>query len=293
MKKSKIAVVVPTIRDVSEFLSAWTPFFKKHEVELVIVEDGQTPVIKHHVFGTDLVVPVSVEEVMGEFAHLIFNLNDGVRNLGFAFAYKTLKADIIISLDDDVRPMGDTIQDHIDALNGKYPISWMNTSMTDPMRGLPYNVRHEAECMVSHGVWTGVPDYGAVEQISIVPREQEFYRGAVPIGVKFPFCAMNFAFKAGATPYVYQAPMGPLVGLDRFADIWGGIELKRDMDMRGLAVVTGYAFVHHERASNVYKNLQKEAKGIELNDHYGEDEYFKLFEAKRREWKRFILTEQK
>lgn len=282
----KIAVVVPTIRDMKEFKEAWSDLLHKHNAALVVVYDGENPYVE----STDTGGSYSVSEIMGEHADVIFNFNDGVRNLGFAFAKKYLKADIIISLDDDVRPYGDTIQDHIDALDGRYPLSWMNTSMTDWMRGVPYNIRNEAECWVSHGVWKGVPDYGAIEQLTQPIRDQDFYRGAFPYGVRFPFCAMNFAFKVEALPYIYQAPMGQSVRLDRFADIWGGIELKNDLDLLDKAIVTGFAYVFHNRASNVYKNLQKEARGIELNDHYGDDEYFKLFADKRARWKEFCKT---
>lgn len=91
---------------------------------------------------------------------------------------------------------------------------------------------------------------------------------------------------------MYFAPMGYKVGLDRFADIWLGIVSKRIIDENGWAVVTGYARVRHERASNVFKNLQKEALGIELNEGFWKNEekdpYFKMYKEKRERWADFI-----
>ena len=87
---------------------------------------------------------------------------------------------------------------------------------------------------------------------------------------------------------MYYAPMGYKVDLDRFADIWLGIESKKVIDKKNWAVVTGHATVRHERASNVWKNLQKEAKGLEMNENYGQDPYFKLYKQKRLAWKKLI-----
>jgi hypothetical protein len=101
-------------------------------------------------------------------------------------------------------------------------------------------------------------------------------------------CGMNIAFKRKMLPYMYYAPMGYAVGLDRFADIWLGITSKRTIDENGWAVVTGYSRVRHDRASNVWKNLQKEARGLELNETFWEgdenDPYFKIYEDNRKKW---------
>lgn len=288
MRKSNIAdiaIVIPSIRPEiwKIFLENWTELIRKHNANLITVWDGEKPIVQHE----EQKYPI--EKIMNKQIDLIYNLNDGVRNLGFAYIARYLpNARYIISLDDDVLPFGDTIADHIMALSKKVPLSWMNTTMTDYMRGFPYNIRSEAEVWVSHGLWTNIPDYDAITQLVNGIKPQEFYKGPIPKNILYPHCAMNFAFKREALPYVYQAPMGHKIGLDRFADIWGGIEMKKDLDKLGKAVVSGYAVVNHTRASDVYKNLQKEVKGIELNDHYGENEYFKLFFEKREKWKEWV-----
>lgn len=291
----KLAIIVPTIREESyaKFLDIWKPLFEKHKVQLITVWDGEKPRLNCVSYTGSSISQTTqgIESVMGEYADLIYNFNDGVRNLGFAYVAKNLpEIEYVITFDDDVVPIGDTIEDHLDALNQNVPVSWMNTSMTDYMWGFPYNIRQEAEVWVSHGVWTNVADFDALTQLVKGIRPQVFYKGSIPKGIFYPHCAMNFSFKREALPYVYQAPMGPKIGLDRFGDIWGGIEMKKDLDRLGKAVVSGYAIVEHVRASDVYKNLQKEAKGVELNDFYGKDKYFKLFFAKRKRWKKFILS---
>lgn len=287
MEKKKIAVVVPTIRGKDQlvaFINDWQQLFKLHDVKLVIVKDGDKPIVyewKH------TAIKYTARQVLGKDADLISNHTDACRNLGFAYVAKFMpEIEVILTLDDDTKPHGDTIKHHLEALSVRAPITWMNTTMTQYMRGFPYNIRGEAPVVVSHGVWEGVPDLDAASQLQGISK-QTFYRGVIPKGALFPMCGMNVAFHISVLPYMYFAPMMGTV--QRFADIWCGIEMKKDMDARNLAVVTGMAAVLHERASNVYKNLQLEAKGIEMNDHYGRGLYFKEFFEKRKRWREFIL----
>lgn len=280
---NKIAVVVPTIRpeQYEKFLAAWTPLFQKHNVTLYKVVDGDEPVVVVPGIST----PYTVEEIMGECSDLIYNKNDGVRNLGFALAYRQ-GADIILTLDDDTLPVGDTIQDHLDALNKSYPVSWMNTANEVYMRGFPYEIRAEAECVLSHGVWQGVADFDASTQLVLGTPELTYRKMPVPRGVLFPMCIMNVAFKRKMTQYMYQAPMSG--DINRFADIWAGVEAKKAIDFEGWAAVTGYATVLHQRASNPFVNLIKEARGVSMNEEYGEGDYFEMYAKKRARWQDFI-----
>lgn len=272
-----IAVVVPTVREekLQEFLLAWDSLFKKHNVMLYVVKDGKKPTVNGE----------SIKSVMGKYSKLIYNFNDGVRNLGFAKAYKD-GADIIISLDDDVLPCGDTIQDHIDILNTRQPISWVNTVDDIYMRGFPYSVRNEAEVVFSHGLWNGVYDFDASTQLVLGAQQPRHRKMPIPKGVLFPVCVMNVAFKAKVLPFYYQAPM--FGDINRFADIWSGIEMKRAIDNNNWCAVSGYAIVQHNRASNPFVNLVKEARGIGMNEEYGKDEYFKLYQKNIKLWQQFL-----
>ncbi len=283
---NSIAVVVPTIRPASyrEFIQEWGELFEKHNIELLTVWDGDDPVVMYKSHG------YLVKDIMGDNEDLIYNKNDGVRNLGFALIAKQFPhIETIITLDDDVKPFGDTIQDHLNALNSHVSTGWISTA-SEYTRGFPYGVRNEAEVVLSHGVWEGVKDWDAPTQLVRGNPDVTFYKGAIPKNIFYPMCAMNLAFKRKMLPYMYQAPMGHKVGLDRFADIWSGIESKKIIDERGWAVVSGYAKIKHERASNVFTNLKKEAKGLEMNEHYGEGEYFKLYQEKRKRWEEFVQS---
>ena len=182
---TNIAVVVPTIRpDLLEekFIPAWQRLFNLHEVAFVVVEDGEEPVLTYN--GVDN----SVEDIMGMDSDLIYNFNDGVRNLGFAYVAKNLPdVEYIITLDDDLIPKFDTIDQHIKALRQHVPIRWLSTA-DEYMRGFPYEIREEAEVVLSHGVWYGVPDYDAPTQLVKGNPDVGFYRGPVPRGTYYPMC---------------------------------------------------------------------------------------------------------
>jgi reversibly glycosylated polypeptide/UDP-arabinopyranose mutase len=82
---------------------------------------------------------------------------------------------------------------------------------------------------------------------------------------------MNLAFKTKISPLMYFPLMGYNDknlhwGYDRFDDIWAGVFAKKIIDHLDLAVVNGSPFVEHKKASNVFTNLLKEAKGIQTNE---------------------------
>lgn len=297
MFNTKIAVVVPTIRDekFQEFCNAWNELFTKHDVVLVAVKDGKKPVVNVRDYKTGKTATRSVKDIMGSNKDLIYNFNDGVRNLGFAFAVKETTAEVIITLDDDVLPIGDTIADHVNALERKYPIGWLNTAEQTYMRGFPYWNRNESECVVSHGVWYGVADFDASTQLVKGIHEVDFYKGVIPRGTYFPMCIMNVAFKRKFTKYMYQAPM--FGDINRFADIWGGYFAKQYADINGYSIVSGFAQVRHERASDPFVNLIKEARGVGMNERLTrhetnkeDDEYFTMYASNRKRWISFIET---
>lgn len=283
-----IAVIVPTIRPESmrTFMEAWQPLFDKHKVRLIIVNDGEVPTIDGGFSPINL---------MGSYANAITNFNGGVRNLGFAYVAKCLPdVEYIITLDDDEIPIGDPIQDHVDALNMRVPISWMSTA-SEYMRGFPYGVREEAEVVLSHGIWEGVADWDAPTQlVKGSHREVTFPKMPIPKGIYFPMCIMNVAFKRKMLPWMFQAPPAPKMNIGRADDIFCGILAKREIDKQGWAAVTGFARVRHERASNVYANLNVEAKTIELMESFwqGDEshEYFKLYRKKLALWQQFLKT---
>lgn len=281
---ASVACVIPTIRDMKPFMEAWRPLFALHDVKVLVVYDGEEPRVEGK----------TAKEVMGKYADCLTNFNAGIRNLGFAYIAKYLpEIEYIITLDDDEVPIGDPIQDHINALNRRVPVSWISTAVDDYTRGFPYTIREEAEVVLSHGVWEGVADWDAATQLvrgSHYPIE--FYRGPIPKGIHYPMCSMNLAFKRKMLPYIFHAPWA--LGINRYDDILAGIESKREIDKHGWAAVTGYARVHHERASNVFANLRNEAPGLELNETFWQGDenhpYFKIYRKKYAQWQKFLTS---
>ena len=277
-----IAVVVPTVDYRAEifdkFVEAWRPLFALHQVDFIKVLDGEKPEV--HYDGKTY----SMDTIMGKYADCLTNFNGGIRNLGFAYVAKYLPdVEVIITLDDDEVPIGDTIQDHLDALSRRVPVSWMSTAVDEYMRGFPYGVRDEAEVVLSHGVWEGVADWDAATQlVKGSHRPVDFYRGPIPKGIYYPMCAMNIAFKRCLLPWIFQAPWA--LGVNRYDDIAAGIVSKREIDKQGWAVVSGYARVYHERASNVFTNMINEAPGLPVNEDFwqGKEDhpYLKIYKEK-------------
>jgi hypothetical protein len=289
MVVKNIACVIPTIRtetSLPAFLEAWMPLFNKHNVEIIVIDDtGDTPQIIHNGDKKELQ------------SDLVSNKCAGVRQLGFLYIAQNLPdVEYIFTTDDDCFPVGDPIQDHIDQLNRRVPISWISTATDAYMRGFPYGVREEAPVMMSHGVWETVPDYDAPTQL-LTPKDFKptYYKGVIPKGIFTPICGMNLAWKREALPYIYFAPVGQYKGAERFDDILGGLFIIKDFAKLNWAIVTGYAKVQHLRASNVFYSLEKEAVGIRHNeelwkdlDNYNGDPFFDDLRNKRALW--FNLT---
>jgi reversibly glycosylated polypeptide/UDP-arabinopyranose mutase len=281
-----ISVVTPSHRPemTKLFLEAWKTLFEKHDVDFVLVDDSrENPYILH-----------DGQEIQLE-TDLVQNHCASVRQLGFLYVAQFLP-DIkyIITLDYDTYPIGDPIQDHIDALNMRVPLTWISTA-SDYMRGFPYGVRTEAPVMLSHGVWEGVYDWDAPSQLLKGDTKVSFYKGPIPKGVFFPMCGMNLAFKREALPYVYFAPVGNFKGAERFDDIWAGVNIVNDFAKLNWGIVSGYAKIQHLRASNVFQNLEKEATGIKHHEefykdleNYKGDKWFDEFRSKAIKW--FELT---
>lgn len=306
----KICVVVPTNRPkmMEEFVAKWEGLFSKHDITLVTVWDDIHPEIS--IVSGDGTKEGFVSERIRAFdlvghanSDLFCRKTDAVRNYGFVYAAQQ-KFEYILTLDDDVHPPAgsDPIQEHLDVLNRKVPISWMNAAVdfyafsyadrsadrsitlpqtkggTTYLRGFPYGIRDEAPVMVSHGVWVNVPDFDGKTQLELtsngtrpqdLPYSLPYFRGPVPKGCLMPICGMNLMVRREALPYLYFAPMGPDSGfmdLNRFSDIWMGIFLKRACDTHNWAIYTGASTVSHSRASDPHKNAEQEKLGMEWNE---------------------------
>ena len=273
----KIACTIPTIRPemMQDFFKAWNELFVKHNVEIIVIVDGEDQHILHNGERKDL-----QDDLVQKFYA-------GCCNLGYLYIAKNLPdVQYIINLNDDEIPVGDPIQDHINQLCSTVSMGGVNTCLALYPRGYPYENR-EAPVMLSHGVWEGVPDLDAPTQLVNPKAQTDFYEGKIPKGSYFPFCGMNYAFRREALPYIYHAPVADYKGAERFDDIWAGFPIVEDFAKLNWGIVTGYSKVYHTRASNVWNNLEKEYIGLAKNEQYWKgnyDEWYLSFLDKRNKW---------
>ncbi len=252
MRQLKWSVVVPSNRPekLLEFKQAWLGLFSKHNVNLIVVEDAEP------------------YEGIPEW---IPRKTDMIRSWGFWKAFEA-GSEFTLSLDDDVRPLVDVFHYYEYGFNHLFPLSeYLSVgSLTDSaveMRGFPYKNRGK-EVVVQYGGWAGVPDLDSVTQINH-PRDDCSFLGTmlpVPLNVPVTCCAMNFAFRTEYTPIMFQLPLYE-GEYNRFGDIWSGLIQKRVLDWIGkVMLINGSAGVLHQRASDPFVNLQKEAPGLPHNE---------------------------
>ena len=266
----KAAIVVPTIRypQITKFLKAWECEFEKHSI--IVIEDNPErtfdlgfPGIEHYSWR-------EIDSELGRDSWIIPRGTDCIRSFGFYKAYQQ-GVDLTVSLDDDCLPVEPGfISKHWEMLNSTAcSPAWTSTVDGLTPRGVPYFMtRRVLPCILNHGLWQNVADYDAITQLHAArqPLSISLLDQVIPRGAYFPMCGMNVAFKTQLTPAMYFLLMGKDWPFDRFGDIWCGVFVKKICDHLGHAVTSGHPFVHHERASDVWANLRKEAPAYETNE---------------------------
>ena len=266
-----VAVVVPTCRpeSIPVWLDAWASELEEVSATVYIVEDAPQR------SGISSSIPFKHLSHADITSDIISTKTDGVRCLGFLHAFRD-GADIIITLDDDVTPATKmpVLQTHVDRLTQPVKQQAWGFALTDKRtRGLPYVAGHRIiPCVVNHGLWLGQPDLDASNQLVSNWRIENFadepFAAALPQGTYIPISAMNLAFRREITCAYYFPPQGAGQPFDRFGDIWAGVIAKRVCDHLKLGVRSGAPYVQHERASNPFSNLIKEAPGIAANERF-------------------------
>lgn len=266
-------VVVPTAREASlaGFLDAW-----QHELSgatVLVVQDG--PERTFSVTGANVrhFAWCDIEDHLGDAAWIIPRGSGSVRSFG-CWVASQMRPDMIVTLDDDTRPdpaHPGFLSAHWARLQSAVDPAWVSTLDLASPRGIPYfTTDREPFVVLNHGLWSGVPDFDAATQLlaSRVEITAEWSDLTIPRGSYFPMCSMNVAWRAEFTAAIYFLLMGPEYAFDRFGDIWGGVLAKRVADHLGFAMNSGSPGILHERASNVFANLAKEARGLAVNETF-------------------------
>lgn len=283
--RADICLVVPSIREDSfrNFREAWGPTGLFTRTDLVLMEDNpsqtfEAPEARRHFSWADI-------DLHDWGPRVIPRRSDTVRSYAYWWAWSQGYT-YTMTLDDDCLPnerYSRPDEYHLEALGDR--TRWFNTLTSGRPRGVPYLNRGKRRVVLNHGIWTGTLDFDAPQQL-VRPFEEEYAHDSrvVPPGSYFPMCGMNVMWHRDATVLMYHLLMGsrkdedrwvempkvrPLP-FDRFGDIWCGVLMKRVCDHLGWAVTTGWPYIHHSRASDPFKNLRKEAAGIEVNEWFWE-----------------------
>jgi reversibly glycosylated polypeptide/UDP-arabinopyranose mutase len=288
-----------------DFINAWTREHVDLDtrVDLILVEDNpnRTPEMqKSFARWRSRGFHVSweqIDEVMKGQLWIIPRRSDCVRSFGYLMA-KHHGYEHVMTLDDDCYP--NRVFEQLDLVHKRYLTGevhsrWFNTLNSGKPRGIPFKNHGKKPVMVNHGIWTKVLDYDAPTQLVDEFDERfSFDSKIVPEGQYFPFCGMNAAWNNEATVLMYHLLMGKIVRamdqqyfnakpevyssfsgaeleldrlpFDRFGDIWCGLLMKAACDYLGWSVASGRPYIDHQRASDPFVNLRKEANGLQVNE---------------------------
>lgn len=277
-----IALVVPSIREKSlvRFINEWRATGLFERVDLIVMEDNPTRTFSPSM--TDVAHHLCWEDIDRQpWADIIPRRSDTVRSFAYWFVWKQ-GYQFLMTLDDDCYPEPGYEQLDLLHFGMMERTKWFNTLNSVRPRGTPYYNLGSRMVYVNHGLWTNVLDYDAPQQLANpIPETFTHDNRIVPHGAYHSFCGMNAMWRREAIPLSYHLLMGkrsvslPHIGqdleplpFDRFGDIWCGIIQKKICDHLGWAVSSGTPYIHHDRASNPFTNLRKEANGIEVNEWF-------------------------
>jgi reversibly glycosylated polypeptide/UDP-arabinopyranose mutase len=270
-RKPRVALVVPTCRrdSIRGFLSSWAaPGVKFWDDDLLIIVEDDEPAgrLSPLHFGHP-----DIARDLGADAWIISKGDSAIRSYGFLVAWRE-GADVIVTLDDDTRPVPgqDYLAEHM--RNFDATPKWTTSVPGLTPRGMPYGDRGTLRgVMLSMGLWCGVPDLDAAHSLvegcpaDYTPPEG---RWVVPHGQFAPMCGMNLAFRREVAPLMYFGLQGSGWPYRRMDDIWCGLWAKKILDRLGYRMTIGRPWINHPRASNPFANLVKEAPGVAFHEEF-------------------------
>lgn len=288
MPINKVLLVVPSIRQASfaRFVNEWRPTGLFDRVDLCLMEDNP---VKTFPTPDECMYHFSWEDIGNmDWAWIVPRRSDTVRSYAYWMAQRQ-SYEFLMTLDDDCYPepgYEDLDLQHLALLEGR--TQWFNTLNSVRPRGTPYYNLGSRPIHVNHGLWTNVLDYDAPQQlVNPIPEVFTHDNRIVPHGSYHSLCGMNVMWRREAFVLSYHLLMGHMVDrsrrkrpdvpsgpvlkklpFDRFGDIWCGIVQKKILDRLNWSISSGTPYIHHDRASNPFTNLRKEANGLEVNEWF-------------------------
>lgn len=272
---NQVCIVVPSIREVNirEWFRRWSD--EIGDAHVILIEDNQhrsfsieTKHVSYSHYCWD-----DIDKDLKEKSWIIPRRTDCIRSYGFYLAWRR-GASMVISLDDDCYPDDPNfITTHYRRLfHESYYLHWFQHAQTVRVRGVPTTLS-TTSAIANMGLWSNIPDLDARAQLQYpdLHLEKSHFTTFVPFGYYAPISIMNLAIKREALPSAYCLLMGKEYDIDRFGDIWMGIILKKICDHLSVYITGGDPYVRHERASNVFENLEKEEPGYALNEQLWKD----------------------
>lgn len=269
----KIAIVIPHHLSSLDFLNEWKEFNRK-DINLYIVEDkdfreSSVPSnLKNFVIFTHM----DIQDDLGKDSWIFPFKTSAIRSYGYYKAWQD-GCDYIFTLDNDCYPEREDywISGHLQNLQEKVTLGWESSipSSNTETRGFPYLIRNKSPVMLSHGLWSNVPDFDGIDMLKYpdLRFKECFGSKLIPKNSYYPMCGMNLAWKREITPLMYFGLFGPSWGFDQYDDIWAGVFSKKVLDHLNYGVKSGYPSVEHRKQSNAFINLKKQASGLLLNEN--------------------------
>lgn len=261
-------VVIPNHLPTLDFLKEWEELKR---CKIIVVQDiGDKPEIPD---GFDITIydHKDIKKDLGKNEWIIPSRTSACRSYGYYKAYQQ-GDEFIATLDNDCFPEKGRywINGHLYNLSLKTTLGWVSSipNSNTPTRGFPYLIRDKSPVMLSHGLWSNVPDFDGIDMLKQpnLRFERCLSSKLIPKNNYYPMCGMNLAWKREITPLMYFGIFGPEYGHDQLDDITAGILSKKVLDHLNYGVISGYPSVEHRKQSNAFVNLTKQAPSLYFNE---------------------------
>lgn len=261
-------VVIPNHLPTLDFLKEWEELKR---CKIIVVQDiGDKPSIPDG-FDVTIYDHKDIKKDLGKNDWIIPSRTSACRSYGYYKAWQQ-GDEFIGTLDNDCFPETEDywIDGHLDNLVKKVTLGWASSVPDNdiPTRGFPYLIRNKSPIMLSHGLWSNVPDFDGIDMLKQPERrfKQCSESKLIPKNNYYPMCGMNLAWKRDITPLMYFGIFGPEYGHDQLDDITAGILSKKVLDHLNYGVISGYPSVEHRKQSNAFVNLTKQAPSLYFNE---------------------------